>query len=203
ARVGALDVGFVPGEGGSDTAGILSGDKDVVVLLGADDVDLSRLGNKTVIYVGHHGDQGAVQADIVLPCAAYTEMDATFVNTEGRVQMTRRGVQPKGEAREGWAIFRALSDVLGKPLAYDTAKALRDVLREGEASVFAGLGYAPGAAGVDALRMPIEASGTVSAVPLTSPITDFYFTNAIARASKTMAECSQQKRGLETPVAAE
>ena len=202
-RVGALDTGFVPGDGGGDTATILSGDMDTVVLLGADEVDLSRLGNAKVIYVGSHGDAGASKADIILPSAAYTEMVATYVNTEGRVQMTRRAVQPKGEAREGWAIFRALSDVVGKTLPYDSADALREALREAN-PVFSGLGYAPGDAGVEALKAPISSGGgSVSAAPFTAAIGDFYMTNPIARASKTMAECSLQKQGLETAVAAE
>ncbi|MDJ0921137.1 MAG: NADH-quinone oxidoreductase subunit NuoG [Henriciella sp.] len=202
-RVGALDAGFVPGEGGADTATILGGGMDTVVLLGADEVDLSKLGGAKVIYVGSHGDAGASRADVILPAAAYTEMSATYVNTEGRVQMTRRAVQPKGEAREGWAIFRALSDVVGKTLPYDSAEALRAQLRE-ENDVFAGLGYAPGDAGVDALKAPMAAAGSVNAaVPFGAAISDFYMTNPIARASKTMAECSMQKQGLETAVAAE
>ena len=129
ARVGALDVGFLPVGAGAATSDILSGQMETIVCLGVDDMDLSRTTNSTVIYVGHHGDYGAMQADIILPCAAYTEMQATYVNTEGRVQMTRKAVQPKGDAKEGWAIFRALSAQLGKPLGYDTADALRSALR--------------------------------------------------------------------------
>lgn len=202
-RVGALDTGFIPGEGGADTAAILGGGMDTVVLLGADEVDMSGLKNATVIYVGSHGDAGAHNADIILPAAAYTEMAATYVNTEGRVQMTARAVQPKGEAREGWAIFRALSDVMGKTLPYDSADALRDNLREAN-PVFAGLGFAPGNAGVEALKAPIAATGSINAAqPFGVLVQDFYMTNPIARASKTMAECSMQTLGLETPVAAE
>ncbi len=202
-RVGALDTGFVPGEGGADTATILGGSMETIVLLGADEVDLSKTGNAKIIYVGSHGDAGASKADIVLPAAAYTEMAATYVNTEGRVQMTRRAVQPKGEAREGWAIFRALSDVLGKTLPYDSADDLRAALREAN-PVFAGLGFAPGSAGVEALKSKIPASGTsVGSGAFTATIGDFYMTNPIARASKTMAECSLQKQGLETEMAAE
>ena len=202
-RVGALDAGFVPGEGGADTATILGGSMDTVVLLGADEVDLSKTGNSTVIYLGSHGDAGASKADIILPAAAYTEMAATYVNTEGRVQMTRRAVQPKGEAREGWAIIRAMSDVVGKTLPYDSAEALRETLREAN-PVFSGLGFAPGDAGVEALKQKIDAGGaSVSAVPFAVAIDDFYLTNPIARASKTMAECSLQKQGLETVMAAE
>lgn len=200
-RVGALDTGFLPGDGGEDTAGILSGAMETVVLLGADEVDLSKLGSATVIYVGSHGDAGASRADIILPCAAYTEMAATYVNTEGRVQVTSRAVQPKGEAREGWAIFRALSAVMVKTLPYDSVEALRQRLRDNP--VFAGIGYAPGAAGVEVLKAIPDVGGSLSSVPFGSVIGDFYLTNPIARASKTMAECSALATALDTPVAAE
>lgn len=205
-RVGALDTGFVPGEGGADTAAMLAGAVDTLFLLGADECDLSNLPAQTsVIYVGSHGDAGASRADIILPAAAYTEMTATYVNTEGRVQMTRRAVDPKGEAREGWAIFRALSDVAGKPLAYDSADALRAELRgaQGETTAFSGLGFAPGVAGAAALRDVPETDQAVSDAAFTPVIADFYLTNPIARASKTMAECSARKRGLAQPLAAE
>jgi NADH-quinone oxidoreductase subunit G len=204
-RVGALDIGFVPGDGGAATADILGGGMETVILLGADELDVSRIGGAKVIYVGHHGDAGAARADIILPCAAYTEMKATFVNTEGRVQETTRAVQPKGDAREGWAIFRALSDVMGKTLPYDTAEILRAELRgSGEdRTVFSGLNYAPGAAGAPALKAIPETNGILASAPFTSRIDDFYLTNPIARASKTMAECSALATALDTPVAAE
>ena len=207
-RVGALDAGFIPGEAGRDTGAILkaaeAGEIDTLVLLGADEVvsGFEKPAGLTVVYVGHHGDAGASIADVILPCAAYTEMAATYVNTEGRVQETRRAVSPKGEAREGWAIFRALSDVLGKPLQYDTREALLTDLRESVPS-FAGLGFAPGADGkvnlVESLPMTPELSGAA----FQGATQDFYLTNPIARASKTMAECSQLNETVETPVAAE
>jgi len=206
ARVGGLDLGFVPGDGGLDTAGMVDAAREdrqkTLILLGADEVDLAATDSVTTIYVGHHGDRGAARADIVLPCTAFTEHVATYVNTEGRVQMTRAAVGPKGEAKEGWAIFRALSARLGKTLPYDTADALRAKLRE-ERPVFAGLGFAPGHAGAGALAALVEAGGTLSDKPFVEPIKDFYLTNPIARASRTMAECSELARGLETAVAAE
>ncbi len=205
-RVGALDVGFLPAEGGKATADILGGGLKTVVLLGADEVDLSKLGAVKVIYIGSHGDAGASRADIVLPCAAYTEMSATYVNTEGRVQMTTRAVQPKGEAREGWAIFRALSGVIGKVLPYDTADDLRAVLRgkAGENTPFSGRGYAPGAKGVAALSAAPPAAGDkLGSQPFGRAVADFYLTNPIARASRTMAECSALATSLDTAVAAE
>ncbi|MEL6828988.1 MAG: molybdopterin-dependent oxidoreductase, partial [Pseudomonadota bacterium] len=203
ARVGALDLGFVPKEGGRDTASMLSGELETLVLLGADEVDLSGLGDTKVIYVGHHGDAGASRADIVLPCVAYTELAATYVNTEGRVQMTQQAVNAKGDAREGWAIFRALSSRTGAALPYDSAEELRNAMREAVPHL-AGLGFAPGHAGDDALLAPVSAEAeALKSVPFVTRIQDFYLSNPVARASKTMAECSQQKQGLETALAAE
>ncbi len=205
-RVGALDVGFVPGEGGLDTGAMLTSDLETLVLLGVDEADLSNVKATTVIYVGSHGDAGASRADIILPAAAYSELAATFVNTEGRVQMTAPAVAPKGEAREGWAIFRALSEVMGKTLTYDSADALRAVLRgnEGESTVFSGLGYAPGTAGAAALMnySPVS-SGAIEGAAFARVIDDFYLSNPIARASKTLAECSALAETLDTQVAAE
>src|SRR5216110_461412 len=133
ARAGGLDLGFVPGPGGRDVAGILEGCRsgaiEVLYLLGADEVDLSNTGSAFVIYQGHHGDRGAARADVVLPGAAYTEKDATYVNTEGRVQLGRRAVFPPGEAREDWAILRALSGALGRALPFDSLLALRGQMR--------------------------------------------------------------------------
>ncbi|MBU3921764.1 MAG: molybdopterin-dependent oxidoreductase, partial [Alphaproteobacteria bacterium] len=205
-RVGALDAGFVPADGGKATGDILGGSLKTVVLLGADEVDLSALGAAKVVYVGSHGDAGASRADIVLPSAAYSEMSATYVNTEGRVQMSTRAVQPKGEAREGWAIFRALSALFGTPLPYDTADELRGVLRgrAGENTVFSGRGYAPGAKGVSALMSgPAAPAGGPGREPFKRAVSDFYLTNPIARASRTMAECSALATSLDTAVAAE
>jgi NADH-quinone oxidoreductase subunit G len=205
-RVGALDVGFLPADGGKATAEILGGSLKTVVLLGADEVDLSGLGAAKVIYVGSHGDAGAAKADIVLPCAAYTEISATYVNTEGRVQMTARAVQPKGDAREGWSIFRALSGLFGKPLPYDTADQLRELLR-GKAGVntaFSGRGYAPGARGAEALKAALPASaGGLGSAAFVYAIEDFHLSNPIARASRTMAECSALATSLDTAMAAE
>ena len=127
ARVGGLDIGFVPGRGGKDVAAMLGG-TDVLFLLGADELDLSRAGSAFVVYVGTHGDAGAHRANVILPAAAYTEKSGTYVNTEGRVQMTNRAGFAPGEAREDWAILRALSDVLGKRLPFDSLAQLRGKL---------------------------------------------------------------------------
>ena len=127
-RVGGLDVGFVPGEGGLDTAGMIEGGGklDMLFLLGADEIDIAKLGKAFVVYIGSHGDAGAERADVVLPGAAYTEKYGTLVNTEGRVQRLKRAAFPPGDAREDWAILRALSDVLGHRLPFDSFGELRD-----------------------------------------------------------------------------
>jgi NADH-quinone oxidoreductase subunit G len=191
ARVGGLDLGFVPGQGGRDVAGILAGAEkgeiDFVYLLGADEIDTSRLGSAFVVYQGHHGDRGAARADVILPGAAYTEKDACYVNTEGRVQLARRAVFPPGEAREDWAIVRALSAALGRPLAYDTLAALRRKLVEAHPS-FAAIDEAPQAA-----WGAFGKAGAVDDAPFVYPISDFFRTDMISRASPTMAECADTR----------
>jgi NADH-quinone oxidoreductase subunit G len=127
SRVGALDLGFVPGEGGLNTRQMAaSGSLDAVFLLGVDEIDIAP--GTFVIYIGTHGDRGAMRADVVLPGAAYPEKSGTYVNTEGRVQMATRASFPPGDAREDWAILRALSDVLGKKLPYDSLGQLRQAI---------------------------------------------------------------------------
>ena len=195
ARVGALDIGFLPGEGGRDVAGILDGasrgEIETVWLLGADEIDMAKLGGAFVIYQGSHGDAGAHRADVILPGAAYTEEPGLFVNTEGRVQAANRAVYPPGEARENWKIVRAVSGALGKPLPYDDIAALRTKLAADVPS-FATLDVPAGSTGGDAATWEaVGKAGEISSAPLIYPITDFYLTNPIARASRTMAECSR------------
>src|SRR6202012_363090 len=127
SRAGALDIGFAPGAGGLSAAQMTTfGTLDVLFLLGADEIEVPD--NTFVVYIGTHGDRGAHRADVILPGAAYTEKQGLFVNTEGRVQMASRASFPPGEAREDWAIIRALSDVLGKKLPYDSLNALRQAI---------------------------------------------------------------------------
>ena len=193
ARVGGLDLGFLPGAGGKSAREMLQGGMDTLLLLGVDEVELPKGG--TVIYLGTHGDAGAHRADIILPAAAYTEKDATWVNTEGRVQYGRRATFPKGEAKEDWTILRALSGVLGKSLPYDTLADLRAKMIADHPS-FGHVDYAPGAADAGGFDLAkLGAAGDVANVPFTSPIIDFHLTNPIARASKTMAQCSRAKAG--------
>ncbi len=189
ARVGGLDIGFVPGSGGLDTAGIIAaaggGEIKVVYLLGADEIDTSGLGSAFVIYQGHHGDAGAHRADVVLPGAAYTEKAATWVNTEGRPQRSNVAVLPPGEAREDWKILRALSEVLGCRLPYDTLRQIAIRLRDVN-PIFTETGQVVPAAWGD-----FGAKGKLDATPFVPAISNFYMTDPISRASVTMAKCTE------------
>src|SRR5215831_2362356 len=188
ARVGGLDLGFVPGPGGLDVNGIVAGCRsgaiEVLYLLGADEIDTSDLGAAFVIYQGHHGDRGARRADVVLPGVAYTEKDGIYVNTEGRVQLARRAVFPPGEAREDWKIVRALSGALGRPLPFEELRDLRRQMWKAHPVLAETDVVTPTPWGV------FGESGPVNSDPFEYPIADFYRTDPISRASRTMAECS-------------
>ncbi len=188
ARVGGLDIGFVPGPGGRDRDAILegcaTGEIEAVYLLGVDEIDMSRLGRAFVVYQGHHGDAGARRADVVLPGAAYTEKDGIYVNTEGRVQAARRAVFPPGDAREDWAILRALSDALGRKLPYDSLAQLRRHLVASYPHFSETDIVTPAKWGT------FGSAGERNPAPFAYPIADFYLTDPISRASPTMAECS-------------
>ena len=191
SRVGGLDMGFLPGEGGLGTDAILEaaqqGAIKTVYLMGADELDTSKLKDAFVIYQGHHGDNGAHVADVILPGAAYTEKSGLYVNMEGRVQMADRATSPKGDAKEDWAILRALSAKVDRVLPYDSLDGLREKLMA-DHPTFMSLDTAPERAVFDAAAL--GAKGTLSSAPLKNPIEDFYMTNPIARASNVMAECS-------------
>ncbi|MGF1611571.1 MAG: molybdopterin-dependent oxidoreductase, partial [Kiloniellales bacterium] len=200
ARVAGLDLGFVPGAGGRDLEGILSGTAEgsisAVYLLGADEIDMSRLGRAFVIYQGHHGDAGAHRADVILPGAAYTEKNGTYVNTEGRVQLGRLAGAPPGDAREDWTIIRALSGHLGCALPYDNLGELRQKLIEAN-PLFAAVGQIQ-----PADWKPFGTEGTIDAAPFVQPVDNYYMTDPISRASETMARCTEElasaKRGRAT-----
>jgi NADH-quinone oxidoreductase subunit G len=200
SRVGGLDLRFVPGAGGQTAAELVApGGAEVLVLLGADEIDLSRT-DAFVVYVGTHGDAGAHRADVILPGAAYTEKNGLYVNTEGRVQMGFRSVFPKGEAREDWAILRALSERLGATLPYDTLDQLRARIFA-DHPTFGRIGYVPETpAALDLTAL--GAKGELSDAPFRSAVSNFYLTNPIARASVTMAECASVAAGA-SKIAAE
>ncbi len=180
-RVGAMDVGAVT-EGGMEAATMGA---DVIFNMGADEIEIAD--GPFVIYQGSHGDRGAMRADVILPGAAYTEEGGLFVNTEGRPQLALRANFAPGEAKENWAILRALSAELGATLPWDTQAGLRRAMVEA----------APVLAGVDQVAendwqaLPVEKMGAAS---FRYVIGDFYLTNPIARASEVMAELSAQAR---------
>ena len=189
SRVAGLDLGLVPGDGGRDVAGILdgtaSGEIEFVYLLGADEINMSKLANAFVVYQGHHGDAGAHAADVILPGAAYTEKDGTYVNTEGRVQRGRRATFPPGDAREDWTILRALSDVLGKTLPYDNIGELRAEMAQQEPALGQIDIVSPSSWG------DFGVLGEMAEAPFQSPVENFYMTDPISRVSETMAACTE------------
>jgi NADH-quinone oxidoreductase subunit G len=174
------------------------GGVDVLFNLGADEIDIAP--GAFVIYQGTHGDRGAHRADVVLPGAAYTEKSGTYVNTEGRVQLANRAAFAPGDAREDWAILRALSDALGQRLPFDSLNALRQKLYAEYPHLAALDEIAPGDV-AGAVGTLAGLGGQPGREPFASPIGDFYLTNPIARASGVMAECSALARGAKLEAA--
>jgi NADH-quinone oxidoreductase subunit G len=188
-RVGALDLGFVPGPEGRDVAGMMDGGVDFLWLLAADEFDTSRIGPGTfVVYQGHHGDAGAARADVILPGCAYTEKPGTYVNTEGRAQRGFAATTPPGEAREDWAILRAFSAVIGKPLPYDDIAAVRARLAQVN-PVFDRIDMLPRFGCTDHTG-PAGDAAALGDAPFAPAVATYYQTDPISRASPTMAECA-------------
>ena len=199
ARVGGLDLGFLPGPSGKTVAGMLSGGVDVLWLLGADEFDTAAIGASTfVVYQGHHGDRGAARADVILPGAAYTEKNGTYVNTEGRVQHGQRAVFPPGDAREDWKILRAFSAVIGKTLPYDDLQAIRARLTAVNA-IFGRPDILPRFGCSDMSGPP---AGILETAAFAPAIANYYQTDPISRASPTMAACTASYAAA-LPLAAE
>jgi NADH-quinone oxidoreductase subunit G len=187
ARVGALDLAFVPGPDGRNAAAMAApGALDLVFLLGADEIEIAP--GAFVVYIGTHGDAGAHRADVILPGAAYPEKSGIYVNTEGRVQMAARASFPPGEAREDWAILRALSDVLGRKLGYDSLAQLRRALFKAHPHLQRTGEIAP-VTRTDVVALAARA-GAFEKTAFGRALDDAYLTNPIARASAIMAECS-------------
>jgi NADH-quinone oxidoreductase subunit G len=192
SRVGALDIGFSATAGGLNAAQMTTfGTLDLLFLLGADEIKAPD--GTFVVYIGTHGDRGAHRADVILPAAAYTEKSAIYVNTEGRVQMTGRAAFPPGEAREDWAIVRALSEALGKKLGYDSLAALRQAIFKAVPHLIRLDQIAAGSA--DQIKKLAGKGGSPEKAPFKPLVEDFYLTNPIARASAVMAECSRLASG--------
>jgi NADH-quinone oxidoreductase subunit G len=189
-RVGAMDVGFTH-DGGAAAA--LDGTK-LVFNLGADEISMPD--GAFVVYQGSHGDRGAHRADVILPGAAYTEQSGIFVNTEGRPQMANRAGFPPGDAREDWAILRALSAELGRTLPFDSLAQLRAGLFEAHPDLGA-LDQVPSNEWT-----PLK-PGRMGEAPFAEALADHYLVNPIARASEVMAELSRLAAGRNRAVAAE
>ena len=192
ARVGGLDIGFVPQQQGRNIDGIIQGISEGYIsflyLLGVDDIDAQYFGNAFVVYQGHHGDIGASRADVVLPGAAYTEKNAIYVNTEGRPQYAYQAAFPPGEAKEDWKIIRALSERAGAVLPYNTLDELRENLAY-DHNVF---NYID-----DVIDNDFDVSNdgpTLKIESLYDFITNYYMTDVISRTSPTMAACSREIR---------
>ncbi|MGN6818581.1 MAG: NADH-quinone oxidoreductase subunit NuoG [Sphingomonas sp.] len=181
SRMGGLMLGYAQKGGIAD---LVAANPKLVFLLGADEVDFSKLSNSFKVYIGHHGDKGAAAADVVLPGASYAEKAGTYVNLEGRVQRGERAVFPPGDAREDWAILRALSDKLGHTLPFDSFEELRAQMALAVPALGT-LGLATFAWNPPALDAKGEGE-------IAYPIKDFYLTNAICRASPTMQQCSAE-----------
>ena len=185
SRVGALDIGFAI-DGGLETIRARAGALKALFLLGVDETDLTAFAKTFTVYIGTHGDRGAAAADVILPAAAYTEKHGTYVNLEGRVQLSERAVDPPGEARVDWTIFRALSEMLGKTLPFDDLSQLRAAIAAEHPHL-----AMPGLATFDPLPAPSAPAPRLSG-PIRYPIEDFYLTNPIARASPTLQRCSAE-----------
>jgi len=199
SRTGALDLGFVPGHGGLNARQMATfGTLDVLFLLGVDEIDIAP--GAFVVYIGTHGDRGALRADVILPGAAYPEKSAIYVNTEGRVQMAARASFPPGDAREDWAILRALSDVMRNRLPYDSMAALRRALFKVYPHLLRIGQIVPGNP-ADIGKLAVL-GGTADKIPFASSVGDFYLTNPIARASPVMGECSALAQGRAAMTAA-
>ncbi len=186
SRVGALDLGFVPAANAPNATQMAAGGVDVLFLLGADEIEVQP--GPFVVYIGTHGDRGAHRADVILPGAAYPEKSALYVNTEGRVQMAKRAAFPPGDAREDWAILRALSDMLGHRLPYDSLAQLRQAVFAAHPHMMRIDQIAAGDP-ADVAKLA-KAGGNTNRTGFRSAVADFYLTNPITRASATMAECS-------------
>jgi NADH-quinone oxidoreductase subunit G len=186
-RVGGLDIGFVPGENGLDAGAMAAGGVDLLFNMGADEIEIAP--GPFVVYIGTHGDRGAHRADVILPGAAYTEKSATYVNTEGRPQMTMRGAFPPGESRDDWAIIRALSEKVGHTLPFNSLDQLRAALYALHPHL-AQIDHIEPADAAALEELAKSAPQKAGNAPFARAIHDFYLTNPIARASRVMAQCS-------------
>jgi NADH-quinone oxidoreductase subunit G len=189
-RVGALDVGFTPASKGKDTKAIIADSKngkiELLFLLSADDNFALAASNKAfTVYIGSHGDIGAHHADLILPSAAYTEKDVTYVNIEGCVQKTSKAIEPLGEAKADWQVIKEIAEILEIDLGFKKRHELDEELLK-QYPNFANLNRLSNEKWVDLKGK----KGKIAAQKLTNNINNFYMTDPISRASQTMAKCS-------------
>ncbi|MGV3510617.1 MAG: NADH-quinone oxidoreductase subunit NuoG [Novosphingobium sp.] len=183
SRMGGLMLGYAQKGGIAD---LVAAKPKMVISLGADEVDFTKFADSMIVHIGHHGDKAAHAADVILPAAAFSEKDGTYVNTEGRVQYAEKAVFAPGDAREDWTILRAMADALGVSVGFDSFEQLRAAMVaevpalgvEGLAD-YGALASAPAGA---------KAEGVIAGYP----IKDRYLTNAIARSSPTLQRCSAE-----------
>ncbi len=198
SRVAGLDIGFTPCENSHAATEVLKqaklGQMDFIYLLGADEIDTDALGDTFVVYQGSHGDKGAARANVIFPGCAYTEKSGTYLNLEGRAQQTLRAVFPPNEAKEDWAIIRALSGALSKPLPFSSLTELRAALYKAHPHM-AGIDEIKPAGTGDLEQLAQQQAAALSNTPLAPGMENFYLTNPIARASKVMNEMSEIKYG--------
>ncbi|GAM06525.1 NADH-quinone oxidoreductase subunit NuoG [Novosphingobium sp. MBES04] len=181
ARMGGLMLGYAQKGGIAD---LVAAAPKVLLALGSDEVDFTKFANSMVVYIGHHGDKGAHAADVILPAAAYTEKNGTYVNTEGRVQLSDKAVFAPGDAREDWTILRAMADAFGVSVGFDSFEELR--------AAMAAEVPALGSEGLADYGQDLPAGGGSASGVIAYPIKDFYLTNPIARASAVMQQCSAE-----------
>lgn len=182
ARMAGLMLGYAQAGGIAD---IVAAQPKLVLSLGADEVDWSKFAGSMIVHIGHHGDKAAHVADVILPGAAFTEKDGTYVNTEGRVQYAEKAVFAPGDAREDWTILRALADAFGVSVGFDSFAEMRSAM----------IAAVP-ALGVEGLAqygaLPAAPAGARASGVIAYPVKDRYLTNAIGRASPTLQRCSAE-----------
>jgi len=182
ARMGGLMLGFAQKGGIAD---LVAAQPKLLISLGADEVDFAKFANSMIVHIGHHGDKAAHLADVILPAAAFSEKDGTYVNTEGRVQYAEKAVFAPGDAREDWSILRALADALGVSVGFDSFDELRAAMIAEVPSL-----------GVEGLApygdIPAAPAGAHASGVIGYPVKDRYLTNAIGRASPTLQRCSAE-----------
>ncbi|SMC92122.1 NADH-quinone oxidoreductase subunit NuoG [Novosphingobium sp. B1] len=183
SRMGGLMLGYAQTGGIAD---LVAAKPKMVISLGADEVDFTKFAGSMIVHIGHHGDKAAHAADVILPAAAFSEKDGTYVNTEGRVQYAEKAVFAPGDAREDWTILRAMADALGVSVGFDSFEQLRAAM-VAEVPALGVEGLADYGA-LPAAPSDAKAEGVIAGYP----IKDRYLTNAIARSSPTLQRCSAE-----------